>query len=249
MLTEDMQRIVNKLQEAVEQALDVALTDEQRATFSEAVAAEVAANERAKDELAAAVQMFAQMSEQIAKLVPAKRKLALREFGRQLYCYAEQSGQGNPVAQMIIDAYKAKNELLVDSSPPLSRQAAESYAEMNHFLHAVITRSSPLLDKARKEQLVETLKAEFTNYPLALREQISQADALWGVLRYNYAQASHDEREQFRKELIEQLRQGQSGVADTQAADPQSLAANSKFQQAVQKLRLSARQGMPKKLW
>lgn len=241
---------VEKLQTAIEKALEIALTDEQRSLFAEAVAAEWASGEVARRDLKEAVDMFAQISAQIGALVPPKQVIAWREFGRQLYAYAEQKGQDSPVGRLIIDSYKAKNELLVAGDPPLSRQAAESYAEMNAFFHAVVTRRAPSLDKERKSEMVELLRRSFPDYPQELKEQISQADTLWGVLRYNYSQASRDERERFRQELLKELNkdkepevsQPESGLS------PEALSSNSNFQRAVQGLRLSARQGTPFKL-
>lgn len=239
---------VEKLQTAIERALGVVLTDEQRNLFAETVAAEWAGGESVRKDLLEAVQMFTQVSAQIGALPHPKQAIAWREFGRQLYAYAEQKGQDSPVGRLIIDSYKAKNDLLVAGDPPLSRQAAESYIEMNTFFHAVITRSAPSLDKERKTEMVELLRQNFPGYSRDLKEQISQADTLWGILRYNYRQASRDERERFRQELLKELKTEPAQGQESSEVSPEALSSNSSFQRAVQRLRLSARQGTPFRL-
>lgn len=230
---------VEKLQTAIEKALEIVLTDEQRSLFAETVAAEWASGEAARKDIREAAGMLVQISAEISALPYPKQAIAWREFGRQLYSYAEQY-RDNPVGKLIIDSYEAKNDLLVAGDPPLSRQAAESYAEMNAFLHAVITRSAPTLDRERKNRMVELLRKSFSDYPAELKEQISQADTLWGVLRYNYRQASRDDRERFRQELLKELKVVSK---EPSAPSPEELSSNSSFQRAVQQLRLSTHRG------
>lgn len=256
-----------RLQQVIEQAMESPLTDEQRASFEENLINEWQLGEESRAGIKSAVEQFNLVKAQIDQMPRAKQSHAWREFGRQLYMYAEREGRGNVVGEMILKAYEARHTLLVSGNPPLSRQAAESYAEMNAFFHSVIARAQVTLSAQQKQEIIDELVGQFPGLPQATKDEISKADSLWGVIRYNWKEANRDERERFRQDLLrlqrEQAKPGDQPTAPAGAETPEAepaaqadkqadkdeapapaaLAKNSRFIEAVKKLRLGMSKG------
>lgn len=220
--------LADSLRHVIECGLDSPLTDDQCALFESQLIDEWQRGAESRAGIENSVKEFKAIVSQINSLPPAKRTFAWREVGRQLYMYAEQQGKDDPVGKLILELYQNKNSLLVPGSPPLSRQAAENYAEMSAFFHGLVARTQISLTAEQKAEVVAELGMHFPNLPLEEREQISQADILWGLVRYSWRNASRDEREQFRQDLIKVAR-AQKKPSDSAPAD--SVApADSKFE-------------------
>ncbi len=189
------------IQEMIEKALDSALTDEQIKLFQKRLILEWQENKKTRREINKAEKMAEEIRGQIQALPIEKQPFAWREFGRQVYIYAENEGKDDPLGQLIMTLYQAKHVLLVKGSPPLSQQAAESYAEMAIFAHNIANNTLISLDQTQKEEIINQLVKNFLSYPLEQQENLSQSDALWGQLRYNWKIASKEERENFREEI------------------------------------------------
>ncbi|KAF0247425.1 MAG: hypothetical protein FD167_3173, partial [bacterium] len=189
------------IQEMIEKALDSALTDEQIKLFQKRLILEWQENKKTRREINKAEKMAEEIKGQIQALPIEKQPFAWREFGRQVYVYAENEGKNDPLGQLIMTLYQAKHILLVKGSQPLSRQAAESYAEMAIFVHNIGNSTLISLDQTQKEEIINQLVKNFSSYPLEQQENLSQSDALWGQLRYNWKVASKEEREAFQKEI------------------------------------------------
>jgi hypothetical protein len=198
--------IAELLQETIEKALSSNLTTAQQELFRQELISEWRQNRAAQAALRDTITQFRAIWQQIAALPPAKQTLSWQEFGRRLYIYARQHDSQDPLGQLIVKLYEAKQHLLVKSTPPLSLQAAVSYAEMSLFVHNLIvdaeTTIAVKLDTIQQHAVVSYLQTEFPQLSPDMKEQISQADGLWGLLRYNWEQASKTEREAFREELL-----------------------------------------------
>jgi hypothetical protein len=198
--------IAQLLQETIEKALATNLTTSQQELFRQELIAEWRQNSLTQAALRDTITQFRAIWQQISVLPSAKQRLSWQEVGRRLYTHARQHGNQDPFGQLVIKLYEAKNQLLVKSNPPLSLQAAANYAEMSLFIHYLVldpqTSTNVKLDPIQQHAIVSYLQTEFPRLSSASKEQISQADSLWGVLRYNWEQASTKERENFREELL-----------------------------------------------
>src|SRR5262249_6531589 len=159
------------------------------------------------------------------------------------------------------------------------------YAEMSAFFHGLVRRTRIILTPQQKAEVIDELVKRFPGLSPKEREEISQADILWGLVRYNWRDASRDERERVRQELmkvanaqkppsehapveaapetaqseaplesapVEAAKSEEPPVAQTDAESPQpskieakELAHNSKFIEAIRKLRMSAAKTSP----
>ncbi|MEW6732125.1 MAG: hypothetical protein AB1489_12425 [Acidobacteriota bacterium] len=214
-----------RLQKVLEQALEGAFTEEQSTLFEAQIVKEWQQGEDSRAALLQVIADFDAICAQIDALPRAKQPLGWREFARQLYKYAQSKGKDEPVGQMILKIYESKRMLLVVGDPPLSRQAAECYIEMNAFFQGVITRSQIALTTEEKDALVNELSRNFADLPDDTKDEISQADVLWGVLRYNWKQASLVEREKFRQELS-RIARAYTSTTDQTATETTAMDAN-----------------------
>jgi hypothetical protein len=189
------------IQEMIEKALGVNFTDEQIKLFQKRLVLEWQEGKKARREINKSEKTAEDVESQIQALPIEKQAYAWREFGRQIYIYAENEGKDDPIGQLILDLYQRKNLLLIKGNPPLSRQAAESYAEMTVFINNVINNTLVSLEANQKEDLIDELIKNYPSYSLEQKENISQSDALWGQLRYNWKVASDEEKENFKKEI------------------------------------------------
>lgn len=189
------------IQEMIEKALGVSFTDEQIKLFQKRLMLEWQEGKKARREINKSEKMAEEAESEIQALPIEKQAYAWREFGRQIYIYAENEGKNDPIGQLILDLYQRKNLLLIKGNPPLSRQAAESYAEMTVFVNNIINNTLVSLEANQKEDFINELIKNFPSYPLEQKENISQSDALWGQLRYNWKVASDEEKERFRREI------------------------------------------------
>jgi hypothetical protein len=264
--------IADRLQNVIERGLESTLTDEQQEVFETQLIEEWQRGPESRAGIEDTVAQFREISEQLDSLPVAKQPYGWKEVGRQLYMYAEKHGQDDPVGQLILNAYKNKKTLLVQGSPPLSRQAAESYVEMSLFFHGIVKRTQFKITPEKREEAVNELIRLFPDLPAEIKEQISQSDIHWGVLRYNWKHASLSEREQFRSDLLVKARSApsqsepektaetavsevtaeqsieQAELSSQDSASPTSreaLAKNSKFIDLVKKLRSNAPKSSP----
>ncbi|MBI4852894.1 MAG: hypothetical protein HY819_13955 [Acidobacteria bacterium] len=189
------------IQEMIEKALETNFTDEQVKLFQKRLIIEWQEGKKTRRDINKSETMAEEILGQIQALPIEKQPFAWREFGRQIYIYAENEGKTDPIGQLILTLYERKNLLLIKGNPPLSRQAAESYAEMATFTHNVLNKTLIVVDDKQKEEIINELIKNFSSHPLEQQEQISQADALWGQLRYNWKLASDEEKESFKKEI------------------------------------------------
>lgn len=189
------------IQEMIEKALEITLTDEQIKLFQKRLILEWQENKKTRRDINKSEKMAEEIEQQIQALPLEKQPFAWREFGRQVYIYAENEGKNDPVGQLIMSLYQRKHNLLVKGNPPLSRQAAESYAEMNVFVNNVLNNSLFTLEELQKEELINELVKSFPSLPLEQQENISKSDAIWGQLRYNWKLASSEEKENFQQEI------------------------------------------------
>lgn len=194
--------IAEKMMETIERSLDSPLTDEHKSIFEEQLIDEWQRSEESQKELFNAVAQFEDVKKQVAALPKAKQPAAWREFGRQLYLYAQKEGQNEPVGQLILSIYEAKNSILVKGDPPLSKLAAASYVEMNNFMQNFIYNRDVRISSQQKEAIINELCANFRSYDKEIQNQISESDMLWSIFRYNWKEASATEREQFKNELM-----------------------------------------------
>lgn len=200
------QNTAELLQQMIEKALDSKLTDEQIKLFQDRLIVDWKnAKKEVRESILESKKMFQAITSEIEALPLEKRPFAWREFGRQLYIHAESEGKDDPLGQLVSNVYQAKNKLLVKGNPPLSQQAAESYVEMNAFIQGLIKKTKINLTIKEKENFVKELEENFINYSQEIKQEISQSDALWGQLRYNWKQASKQEQDQFCKELLEYI--------------------------------------------
>lgn len=204
--------ILKSFQEMIEKSLNCLLNDEQKDTFQKNLINEWKSNEQSHASIISSQQMFYEIKDQIKALPEEKQPFAWQEFGRQLYVYAQTEGKNDVLGQFVISLYHAKENILVEGNPPLSQQTAESYVEMSAFVYGITNQKQVNLSASQKEQMISDLAKNFLSYPRETQEQISQANALWGQLRYNWKQANKEEQEAFRKELLQY-------VSDTKTQD------------------------------
>ncbi|MBN8721921.1 MAG: hypothetical protein J0M03_03240 [Acidobacteria bacterium] len=200
------QNTAELLQQMIEKALDSKLTDEQIKLFQDRLIIDwKEAKKEVRESILESKKMFQAIKSEIEALPLEKRPFAWREFGRQLYIHAESEGKEDPLGQLVSNVYQAKNKLLVKGNPPLSQQAAESYVEMVVFIQGLIKKTKINLTIKEKENFVKELETNFINYSQEIKQEISQSDALWSQLRYNWKQASKAEQDNFCKELQEHV--------------------------------------------
>ena len=196
------QNTAELLQQMIEKALDSKLTDEQIKLFQDRLIIDrQEAKKEVRESILESKKMFQAIKSEIESLALEKQPFAWSEFGRQLYIHAESEGKDDPLGQLVSNVYQAKNKLLVKGNPPLSQQAAESYVEMNAFLQGLIKKNKINLTLKEKENLVYELEKNFVNYSQEIKQEISKADASWGLLRFNWKQANKAEQDNFCKEL------------------------------------------------
>lgn len=247
---------VNLLGHIIEQALASALTNAQKRIFEQELKEEWQASKQSREDILAAVSSFEAASKEIEEMSKAQQALAWQEMGRQLYMYAAKEGGRNPVAQLITNLYEAKHTLLIKGNPPLSRLAAESYIEMTIFLQGLINEAAIILNPEMQAEMLKTLLETFPSAELAVREQISQSDMLWRMIRLKWNESTPAERTQYIEELREKVLPSVTikapSIEATKSAQPPalnisqavSLVKNKGFNEMLQKLR--SQTGKPK---
>ncbi len=193
------------LKDSIEKALETNLTNEQKALFERYVVTQYKGGQDSRTGIKAFEKMFNEIRREIAFLPKEKQSFAWQEFGRQLYIYAQTEGKNDALGELIISLYDAKRNILVKGNPPLSQQTAESYVEMSTFVYEIVDNRKVFLTTKQKQELINDLSKNFPSYSRENQEQISQANALWGQLRYNWEHASKEEQENFRKELSQHV--------------------------------------------
>jgi hypothetical protein len=197
--------LVESFQEMIEKAVDCVLNDEQKKLFEKNLIDEWQKSKQSQEAILSSQKMFYEIKQQIRDLPEEKRSFAWQEFGRQLYVYAQTEGKNDPLGQLVINLYDAKQNILVKGNPPLSQQIAESYVEMSAFVYGLANQKQINLTPKQKEDMISELVKNFSSYSSQTQEEISQANALWGQLRYNWKHANKEEQETFRGELLKYI--------------------------------------------
>jgi hypothetical protein len=126
---------------------------------------------------------------------------AMREALLDKYLELMRQTANDPLAAWVLEIYYSAHTPIAQGDPPLTRQVADAYTEVNCFMISeVIGGEAFKPDKAFKDQLSSALIAEYRNFTPARQKEYSRLPLAWAAIRMTWSGLTESERARYRQE-------------------------------------------------
>jgi hypothetical protein len=218
-LTRDM---VDKGVRLFEWLLDARLTEEQYKQFETSVRNTWTGGD--SKEIADTVNILKIYAE-LDKKTEAERT-AVRESMSSQYLDLMRSTPDAPGSKWALDIYYSAHKPIAAGNPPLTRQAADAYAEVLSFMIGeVVGDTSYKPDKEYKDLLAKSLTAQYSGLSPARQKEFSEMPLVWAAIRLGWPHLSAAEKAAFRKQWTPGVQalipaEATAKTADSRSATP-----------------------------
>ncbi len=207
--------MVDKGVRLFEWLLDAKLTDEQYQQFKESL--ERSWKTQNKDEITGTLDVL-KFYDDLGRRSEAERN-AVRESLQGKYLEAMRQMPGSVLAQWVLAIYYSAHTPIAVGNPPLTRQVADAYAEVNCFIISEVVGGEAFKPgKEFKDKLANSLIAGYATLNAERQKALSQLPMMWAAIRLGWPQLSEAERASYRHQWTPGVREMLGPPAAPQAA-------------------------------
>ncbi len=221
--------------------LGVSLTEGQR----DAIRDDLVGSWRKKDqeEIDGTLQIL-KLRDEVAKLNDTERELVRAQLETELLAQLRQQPD-EPTAKWVLGVYEAAHAPIAPGDPPLTRQAADAYAEVLAFVINEVAGGEPVAaDQAFRDAFAEALVTGYPSFEPSQQEQLAKMPLYWAVTRVAWPMLPEAERARYRADWAESLRASASAAAEpteaaesSEAPEPAQTTGASDAKERIEKLR------------
>ena len=214
------QEMVDKGARLFEWLLDTRLTEEQHLQFQDSIARSWKTGNQ--NEIAGTLNVL-KFHEDLGRKTEAERN-AVREMLLGKFLEAMRAAPGDTLSRWVLAIYYSRHTPIANGNPPLTRQVADAYAEVNCFMIGEVLGGDTFKPgKDYKDGLAKTLAAEYPNLGPERQKEMSQLPLAWASIRLTWAGLSEAERAKYREQWSPGVRTMLSaGGGNQPAASPGS---------------------------
>lgn len=193
-LTLDM---VDKGVRLFEWLLDARLTEEQHQRFQDSL---VRSWKTASTAEMSGTLGVLQFHEDLGRK-PELERNAMREALLEKYLELMRKDPSDVLSAWVLEIYHSAHTPIAQGNPPLTRQVADAYAEVNCFMISEVLGGEAFKpDKALKDRLASALVAEYSNFSPERQKEYSRLPLAWASIRMTWAGLGENERAAYRKQ-------------------------------------------------
>ena len=126
---------------------------------------------------------------------------AMREALLDEYLALMRQAPNDPLAAWVLEIYYSAHTPIGQGNPPLTRQVADAYSEVNCFMISEVLGGEAFKpDKAFKDQLSSALVAEYRNLTPERQKEYARLPLVWAAIRMTWSGLGESERARYRQE-------------------------------------------------
>ena len=177
--------------------LDARLTEEQHQQFQDSL---VRSWKTANSAEMSGTLGVLQFHDELGRKTELERN-AMREALLAKYLDLMRQTPNDPLAAWVLEIYYSAHTPIAQGNPPLTRQVADAYAEVNCFMISEVMGGEAFKpDKAFKDQLSSALIAEYRNCTPERQKEYSRLPLTWAGIRMTWSGLGESERARYRQE-------------------------------------------------
>lgn len=193
-LTQDM---VERVVRLFEWLLDAKLTQEQRQQFQASIV--TSWKTQNQKEIADTLAVL-KLHDDLGKRSEADRS-ALHEALLAQYLQDTRKTPDDPLSQWVLGIYYAAHTPIATGNPPLTRQVADAYAELNCFMIGVVRGPEAFQPtKDFKDLFSKSLAAQWPRLSAAQQQEMSQLPVAWAAIQLGWSSVSAADRAKYREQ-------------------------------------------------
>jgi len=176
--------------------LDVRLTEEQYQQFQDSlVRSWKTANSAEMSGTLGVLQFHAELGRKTEL-----ERNAMREALLDGYLALMRETPTDVLSAWVLEIYYSSHTPIAQGNPPLTRQVADAYAEVNCFMISeVLSGEAFKPDKAFKDQLASGLVAQYSNFSPEQQKEYSRLPLAWASIRMTWLGLGESERATYRQ--------------------------------------------------
>jgi len=126
---------------------------------------------------------------------------AMREALLGQYLELMRESPTDVLSAWVLEIYYSAHTPIAQGNPPLTRQIADAYAEVNCFMISEVLGGEAFKpDKAFKDQLSNALTAEYGKFTPERQKEYSQLPLAWASIRMTWSGLGESERATYRQQ-------------------------------------------------
>jgi len=126
---------------------------------------------------------------------------AMREALLGQYLELVRESPTDVLSAWVLEIYYSAHTPIAQGNPPLTRQIADAYAEVNCFMISEVLGGEAFKpDKAFKDQLSNALTAEYGKFTPERQKEYSQLPLAWASIRMTWSGLGESERATYRQQ-------------------------------------------------
>ncbi|RPJ54219.1 MAG: hypothetical protein EHM23_29415 [Acidobacteria bacterium] len=126
---------------------------------------------------------------------------AMREALLDSYLALMRETPTDVLSAWVLEIYYSSHTPIAQGNPPLTRQVADAYAEVNCFMISEVLGGEAFrADKAFKDQLATALVAEYSNFSPEQQKGYSRLPLAWASIRMTWSGLGESERATYRQQ-------------------------------------------------
>jgi len=177
--------------------LDARLTEEQHQQFQDSL---VRSWKTANSAEMSGTLGVLQFHDELGRKSELERN-AMRESLLDKYLELMRETPNDVLSNWVLEIYYSAHTPIAQGNPPLTRQVADAYAEVNCFLISEVTGGEAFKpDKAFKDQLSSALIAEYRSFTPDRQKDYSRLPLVWAAIRMTWSGLGESERARYRQE-------------------------------------------------
>ncbi len=163
---------------------------------------------------------------------------AVREALLDKYLELMRQTPTDVLSAWVLEIYYSAHTPIAQGNPPLTRQVADAYTEVNCFMISeVIGGEAFKPDKAFKDQLTSALIAEYRNFTPERQKEYSRLPLVWAAIRMTWLGLGESERARYRQDWTPGVRAMLAPDAAEKKAAPTAQQPSTDSRTAAQKFR------------
>ncbi|MFN2492448.1 MAG: hypothetical protein ABR501_06145 [Pyrinomonadaceae bacterium] len=197
------QEMVNRFFTFIEWLLDASLTHEQQVHIRQALKDDWTSKKTGQ------IQEDMDLLELDASLAqrPAEEREYMRQQLRAQFLKEADLKKEDKNLQWLKEIYESAHQPIVVGNPPLTRQAADAYAELFGFMIAEVAGVPPIeIDADGRDGFVRGIAQGYPKLTMTEKQALAGMPAYWAGLRVAWLRATALERDKLRAQWREQLK-------------------------------------------
>ncbi|MHB8878744.1 MAG: hypothetical protein ACYC8T_34015 [Myxococcaceae bacterium] len=191
------QALVDKGSRFFEWLLDARLTEEQQQQFQDSLARSWTA--RNAEEIAGTLAVI-KFYDDLAQKTEAERN-GVREALLNSFLESMRQSPDDPMSRWVLGIYYSAHTPIAKGNPPLTRQVADAFAEVNCFMIGQVVGDTGFKPgKELKDQLATSLAAGYPGFSAQQQKEYQQLPLAWAAIRMTWPTLSEAEKAKYRRQ-------------------------------------------------